>query len=98
MGKSLDEQETTIGWMRDDAYASIYTSDTTMMTRFDKFVKDGDWDLVDTQVDANGWVISKRYKAPKQLLFGRGKQMKLTEEQKEARRINLASNRADNYQ
>ena len=46
MGKSLDEQETTITWLRNDEYASIYSSDSTMITRFDKFVATGDWEVI----------------------------------------------------
>jgi len=70
MGKSLDEQETIINWLRCDDYAVIYTSDSTMITRFDKFVESGEWELI-REDRANGAVIAKRYKAPKKLVFGR---------------------------
>ena len=37
MGVSIAEQETSINIMRDSEYAEIYTSDSTMMTKYDKF-------------------------------------------------------------
>lgn len=36
----VSEQETQILWMRDEAFADIYTSDTTQMTRLDKLCAD----------------------------------------------------------
>jgi len=85
MGRPTNEQETTITWLRCDEYASIYTSDSTMINRFDKFVSGGDWELVKEE-RVLGEVVAKWYKAPKSLLFGRPKKMKrdMSEEQKEA--------------
>ena len=94
MGTPLYEQETIIRWYRDEDEATIYTSDTTMMTRFDKFVDGGDWKLVKTET-CEGDIIAKRYKAPKELLYGRkvkSKGQALTEEQREARRIRIMKN------
>ena len=45
MRTPMSEQETIIRWYREDEEATIYTSDYTMMTRFDKFVESGDWEL-----------------------------------------------------
>lgn len=39
MGVSIAEQETSINIMRDSEYAEIYTSDSTMMTKYDKFAE-----------------------------------------------------------
>lgn len=36
---SIAEQEVCINWMRDEEFATIYTSDTTQMTRLDKLCK-----------------------------------------------------------
>lgn len=36
---SLEEQETHISWMRTDSHATIYTSDSTQMTRLDRLGK-----------------------------------------------------------
>lgn len=42
MGVSIAEQETCITFSRDEEYANIYTSDTTMMTKYDKFAQSDD--------------------------------------------------------
>ena len=86
MRTPIDEQETIIRWYRDEKEATIYTSDYTMMTRFDKFVEGGDWELTKTET-CEGDVVAKRYKAPKELLYGRkakNKTAPLTDEQREA--------------
>lgn len=93
MAKSLDEQETTIGWMRDSDKARIYTSDTTMMTRFDKFTENGDWKLIQTEYVGDS-IISKTYEAPKKLVFGRGKSSKSSELTPEERQARAARMRA----
>ena len=71
MRTPIDEQETIIRWYRDEKEASIYTSDY-------KFVK---------SETCEGDIVSKTYKAPKTLLYGRkakNKTAPLTDEQKEA--------------
>ena len=88
------EQETIIRWYREDEEATIYTSDYTMMTRFDKFVENGDWKL-DTENYSGQDIVSKEYKAPKNLVFGRSKQVEkrpLTEEEKETLRVRFKEN------
>ncbi len=94
MRTPISEQETIIRWYREDEEATIYTSDYTMMTRFDKFVESGDWEL-DTE-NYSGWdIVSKEYKAPKNLVFGRSKQVEkrpLTEEEKETLRVRFKEN------
>ena len=94
MRTPMSEQETIIRWYREDEEATIYTSDYTMMTRFDKFVESGDWEL-DTENYSGQDIVSKEYKAPKNLVFGRSKQVEkrpLTEEEKEALRIRFIEN------
>ena len=80
-----EEQETIIRWYRDEKEATIYTSDYLMMNRFDGYVAEGDWKFV-KQDTCEGDVVSKTYKAPKSLLYGRrakAKRPPMTEEQKE---------------
>lgn len=94
MKTPFKEQETIIRWYRDDEEATIYTSDYTMMTRFDKFVESGDWEL-DTENYSGQDIVSKEYKAPKNLVFGRSKQIEkrpLTEEEKETLRVRFKEN------
>lgn len=94
MKTPFKEQETIIRWYREDEEATIYTSDYTMMTRFDKFVESGDWEL-DTENYSGQDVVSKEYKAPKSLVFGRSKQVEkrpLTEEEKETLRVRFKEN------
>ena len=94
MRTPMSEQETIIRWYREDEEATIYTSDYTMMTRFDKFVESGDWEL-DTENYSGQDIVSKEYKAPKNLVFGRSKQVEkrpLTEEEKETLRVRFKEN------
>ena len=94
MKTPFKEQETIIRWYREDEEATIYTSDYTMMTRFDKFVERGDWEL-DTENYSGQDIVSKEYKAPKNLVFGRSKQVEkrpLTEEEKETLRVRFKEN------
>ena len=86
MRTPIDEQETIIRWYRDEAEATIYTSDYLMMARFDKYVDEGDWEFVKSET-CEGDIVSKTYKAPKTLLYGRkakNKTAPLTDEQREA--------------
>ena len=94
MKTPFKEQETIVRWYREDEEATIYTSDYTMMTRFDKFVESGDWKL-GTENYSGQDIVSKEYKAPKNLVFGRSKQVEkrpLTEEEKETLRVRFKEN------
>lgn len=85
MRTPVDEQETTITWYRDEDTATIYTSDYTMMTKYDKNVSSGDWELL--KVDTcEGDVVAKTYSAPKELVYGSKKKRVMSEEGKELRR------------
>ena len=83
MGLPVDEQETTINYNRRDDVCEIYTSDSTVMTKLDKLVKNGDYKLIDTQY-LDGTLVSKTYECNKKLISFRAKQGKreMTEEQK----------------
>lgn len=80
MRTPISEQETTIAWYRNDDTAKIYTSDYMMMTRYDKNVSSGDWELL--RVDTcEGDIVAKTYIAPKELVYGRKKKRKFSKEQ-----------------
>ena len=94
MRTPMSEQETIIRWYRDEEEATIYTSDLTMMTRFDKFVESGDWEL-DTENYSGQDIVSKEYKAPKKLVYGKPKKANrkpLTEEERDALRAQFQAN------
>ena len=69
MGLSLTEQETTINIMRSDDKASIYTSDSTMITKLDKLVASSEyWEMEEEIYDSNHELVGKRYACPKKLI------------------------------
>ncbi len=85
MNVGLEEQETVINYRREDIYAEIWTSDTTVMTKLDKRVKSSkDWELVKIEKFTDGSVASKIYRCPKKLVSFRGeiKSRVMTDEQK----------------
>ena len=70
MGVSLYEQETTINAYRDSDMASIYTSDSTVMTKIDNILKNPknkDWKLVEVHKNQDGEVVGKTYETKKKL-------------------------------
>lgn len=88
MSIPTSEQETVICFGRNDTEATVWTSDSTVMTKLDKKVKDNDspWELADETVTIDG-DITKTYKVPKELVSFRTKQgtgRELTEEQRQA--------------
>lgn len=89
MSLCIEEQETHINFMRGDARAVIYTSDTTMMTKFNKLVElqDTEWKLERTSTLANGEVIGKTYSCPIQLLSFRSKRVKRNYSEEERKAI-----------
>ena len=92
-----DEQETVIQWQRVSDYANIYTSDTTMINRFDKFVESGDWKLEENHLVGDR-IVAKSYSAPKKLVFGRSKTLKpkpLTEEERKRKSESMKKLRAE---
>ena len=78
---SISEQETNIIFMRDEEFATIYTSDTTQMTRLDKLCR--------TSPDMYSLIKNtgrgKTYKiADKGLISFRSKKREMSDEAKEA--------------
>ena len=81
-GITLEEQETVINFGWSDKDMTIYTTDRTMITKLDKLVEDGEYEVIEEHKLQNGRVIGKTYKADKSLLTLRAKKRVLTEEQK----------------
>ncbi len=96
MGIGIEEQETVIGFMRDEKFCTVYTSDSTVMTKLDKRVeKSKDWELIKVDKLRDGSVVSKTYKAPKRLIsfrgeVGKGRRMSEEDRQKAAERLRIA--------
>jgi hypothetical protein len=90
MGIALDEMETTISFSRTGAHAEVWTSDTTMHTRFDRLCKESPamYTCTDEARNRNGELLSKTYRiADKSMLTFRTKKKSfvLTEEEKAER-------------
>ena len=71
MGVMIEEQETTISIYRDSDTAEIYTSDSTMMTKLDKRVRENpdSWKCVRVETMGGGAeVVAKWYECPKRLI------------------------------
>lgn len=79
---AIEEQETVVNFGRNDAEMTIYTTDSTMITKLDKCVLTGAYKVIEEHT-AQGVVIGKTYKASKRLLSFRTKNRVLTEKQKE---------------
>ena len=84
----VNEQETVITFSRDSNEATIYTSDTTVMTKLDKLCSSSDeWKLVRIdKAKMSGNIVSKNYKVKKSLVSFRTRKTKreMTDEQREA--------------
>ena len=85
---SVSEQETIIQFSRDEDFATIWTSDTTVMTKLDKH-----YDLIDVGKHSNGTILSKTYKCDKKLVSFRSKRTRreMTDEQKEVLRKRMST-------
>lgn len=71
MGLAVEEQETSVLYMRDSDLCQIYTSDTTVMTKLDKLVKSKDaplWRLVREHKLQDGTLVGKTYETNKNLI------------------------------
>ena len=98
MNVPVEEQETVVNYNRSGQYAEVYTSDSTVMTKLDKRVKEsGDWKLVRTEKFQDGNVAAKVYRCPKKLVSFRGSTSTrvMTDEQKQqaAERLKLLRNK-----
>lgn len=79
----LEEQETIVNFGRTDEDMTIYTTDSTTITKLDKAVKAGLYEVIELHT-VKGVTVGKTYKAKKKLLSFRVKEIKreLTEEQR----------------
>lgn len=89
MGLSVAEQETSIIFMRDSDICEVYTSDSTVMTKFDKLVKSDKapyWKLNAEYRLQTGELVGKTYQTHKRLIsfWTDITTRELTNEQKEA--------------
>lgn len=89
---ALNEQETTVTMMRDEDYATVYTSDTLMMHKFEKFPQR----KIDKTYSVDGKIVGVSYKIPKKLISFRSKLISRTmsEEQRQAAAERLRKARA----
>ena len=80
----VNEQETTIQFDRDGEMASIWTSDSTVMTKLDKLVSDPEspWECTRTDVDELGWVVCRAYQCPKWLISFKSKKRTVSDSQR----------------
>lgn len=93
MSTAISEQETTINFGREDGWATVWTSDTTMMNKLDRLVEESPeyWKLTDTAYTGKGELLSKTYRAQdKRLISFRKARMVLSDEAKEARALQRA--------
>ena len=97
MNTPIYEQETIITFCRDSDMATVYTADTTMMTKFDKLVEtSGDWYLTGSHKFQDGTIADKTYECPKGFISFRSKAInrEMTDEQKAAFAERMKSLRA----
>lgn len=72
---STDEQETIINFSRNEDRAYIFTSDTMVMTKLDKFVNEGAYTLDRVEKEPDGTVCGKWYSCPKRVISFRKRPM-----------------------
>lgn len=89
MGLPIEEQETVINFSRDEERATVYTSDSTMITKLNKLISaDGtEWKLDETIKDKQGEEVARIYSCPKKLMSYRAKSFtrELTEEERKVK-------------
>ena len=88
MGVSLEEQETVIQFNRTDEHATVYTSDSTMMTKLDRLCKSSPkfYKKTREEKDREGHIVGKCYSvANKSLVSLRTKKVEknLSEEERQ---------------
>lgn len=89
MGLNISEQETSVSFARDSDICTVYTSDSTIMTKLDKLAerdKLPHWKLKEEHRLLNGELIGKTYETHKRLISFRSNitTREMSEEQKEA--------------
>lgn len=89
---SVSEQETNVTFMRDEEFAKIYTSDSTMITKLDKLCRESPkMYKLDYETPVGKGYICK----DKGLISFRSKKRELTDEQKEAAGERMRKYQAD---
>ena len=88
-GIPMDERETVVQFGRMDGQMTIYTTDETMMTKLNKLVEGGEYEVIEEHKLQNGKLIGRTYQADKTLLTFRshkkeGQKRMMTEEEKKA--------------
>lgn len=71
MSVQLNEQETIVSMYRDSDEAEVYTSDTTVITKLDRKVKEFPdvWKCIRVETMGNGAeVVGKWYRCPKKMI------------------------------
>lgn len=86
MNVSILEQETTISFARNEEFAKIWTSDSTIMTKLDKLVirDPKNWQC-EIQKDKDGDIVAKVYTVQKKKLISFRAEQILSEEEKQRR-------------
>lgn len=89
MGLAISEQETTVSFSRDNNICTVYTTDSTVMTRLDKLAESDKaprWRIKKEHRLRNGELVGKTYETHKRLISFRADitSRDMTEEQKEA--------------
>lgn len=89
MGLNISEQETSVSFSRDSDICTVYTSDSTVMTKLDKLAesdKSPYWKLKEEHRLLNGELVGKTYETHKRLISFRANitTREMSEEQKEA--------------
>ena len=97
MGVPVFEQETTVNFSRDMETATVWTSDKTIRTKFDRLCEKNPTDYRCIEIGKskiNGEVLSKKYEMPKRLLSFRTckRNRKITEEEREQMRERAKKN------
>lgn len=97
MGTMVTEQETVINFSRDSNEATVYTSDSTVMTKLDKLAdpenSNAPFWKVTKEHRVDGEIVAKSYVTNKRLISFRAGIKELSEDQKEA-----AANRMREWQ
>lgn len=85
---SIEEQETHINFNRDGERATVYTSDTTIMTKLNKLIQlqDTEWKLESESRLKTGEIIGRVYSCPVAFISFRSKKSsrQFTDEQRKA--------------
>lgn len=94
MGMIMEEQETHVSFMRNSDMCTVYTTDSTMMTKLDKLANSEDapyWKVKKEHRLPSGELVGKTYETHKKLISFRGNIVtrEMTPEQKEAAALRM---------